>query len=390
LKPQSASPIATLAAEFQSRFGSVPRIFRAPGRVNLIGEHTDYNDGFVLPAALTLATWVAAAPRADRRLRIVSRAMPDSLEIDLDAVPPVEAHHWANYVVGVAVLLERSGRRLQGVDLLIESDVPVGSGLSSSAALELSSACALASISGYTLERLELALLAQKAEHEFAGVHCGIMDQYISAHGQAGKALLLDCRSLESRFIPVPDDLSIVVCNTMVKHALAGGEYNVRRQQCGEGVQLLAQHLPGVKSLRDVTPADLARYGAELPPLILRRARHIVHENDRTVRFAEALSNGDLPRAGRLMGESHRSLRDDYEVSCTELDQMVELAEKSGLCLGGRMTGGGFGGCTVNFVAASDAAAFAEHMRTSYLALTGLEPSIYVTAPGDGCGEVSL
>ncbi len=376
--------------EFHDRFGAAPRLFRAPGRVNLIGEHTDYNDGFVLPTALQQSTSVAAAARSDRRLRIVSRAMLDSVEIDLDEPPQAGTHHWSDYVVGVAVLLERSGRRLRGADLLIDSEVPVGSGLSSSAALELSTGFALVMLSGLKIGRLALAQICQRAENDFVGMRCGIMDQYIGAFGRSGRAILLDCRTLESRLIPLPDNLRIVVCNTMVKHDLASGEYNLRRQQCEEGVRILAARIPGLQSLRDITPSDLARFASDLPPVIRRRIRHVVHENDRTLRFAEALEAGSVHQAGELMAESHRSLQQDYEVSSNELDLMVDLAAKSGVCLGARMTGGGFGGCTVNLVATRDADRFAGHMRDSYRELTRLEPSIYITAPGDGYTEVTM
>ena len=381
---------SSLLSEFSDRFGTPSSLFRAPGRVNLIGEHTDYNGGFVLPAALTQSTWIAAAPRSDRHIRIVSRAMPDAVEIDLDSPPPGTTHHWSSYVAGVALLLEQSGHRLRGADMLIDSEVPVGSGLSSSAALELAAGCALVSLSGVAIDRLDLVRICQRAENEYVGMRCGIMDQFIGGFGQAGKALLLDCRSLEYRLLPVPEDLKIVVCNTMVKHALASGEYNLRRQQCEEGVRILAAHIPGVKSLRDVTPADVTRFASELPPVVERRARHIVTENKRTQQFAEALTAGSLAEAGKLMGESHRSLQHDFEVSCEELDLMVDLAAQSKLCIGARMTGGGFGGCTVNLVPLEDTDRFAAFMRDGYRNLTGIEPSIYITTPGDGCGEFAV
>src|SRR5947207_3435825 len=341
---------AEIEEQFQRRYGSRARVFRAPGRVNLIGEHTDYNDGFVMPAAIDFEVWVAIAPRNDRKLVIHSTNFSESTEIYLqDGSGPIQKH-WSDYIHGVAVMLEKTGHNLQGANLLVSGEVPIGSGLSSSAAIEVASALALLANSGLTMDRVELATICRRAENEFVGVRVGIMDQFISCCGHAGHALMLDCRSLEFRLLPLLEDVSLVICNTMVKHELGSGEYNVRRAQCEEGVRILSRSLPNVRALRDVAIEQLEQHRAELSELVYRRCRHVVAENVRVQAAAAALERRDLREFGRLMGESHRSLRDDYEVSCEELDLMVDLANKQAGVYGARMTGGGFGGCTINIV----------------------------------------
>ena len=377
-----------LKEAFAGHYGgrAEPRVYRAPGRVNLIGEHTDYNDGFVMPAAIDFYTRVAAAPREDRKLVLRSENFGESVEFDLDETDPRPRGHWSDYPRGVAVVLERAGVRLRGAELLIRGEVPIGAGLSSSAAIEVATAFALADVSGAEVGRAELAKLCQRAENEFVGVRCGLMDQFISCHGRAGHALLLDCRTLDYALLPLPAGVRLVVCNTMVRHELAGGEYNVRRAQCEEGVRLLARVLPGVRALRDVTTAELERLKGELPPVVYRRCRHVVGEDERVLAARGALERGDLAEFGRLMGESHRSLRDDYEVSCRELDLMVELARAQGGVYGARMTGGGFGGCTVNLVGADFVDDFRRGVGRGYEEATGVRPEIYVCAPAEGVG----
>jgi galactokinase len=370
--------------EFSDLFGSEPRFYRAPGRVNLIGEHTDYNDGFVLPAAIGMFTWVALAPRSGDVLRIHSKNFSDRIEIDLGDRDPRPRGDWSDYVRGVVVVLQGAGYELRGADVLVQGDVPVGSGLSSSAALEVAIGYALLDNSDVEIDRVELARLCQRAENEFVGMRCGIMDQFIVSTGHVDHATLLDCRSLEAKHVPVPDAVRLVICNTMVKHALATGEYNIRRAECEAGVRELARSLPGITALRDVSMEGLERFGAGLPDAILRRCRHIIGENARTVGAAAALERGDLTAFGKLMDDSHRSLRDDYEVSCDELDVMVELARGLPGLYGARMTGGGFGGCTVNLVAASHADAFASAIADGYERATGLVPQVYVCATVDG------
>src|ERR1044072_8742195 len=368
----------------QTHKNDSPRTFRAPGRVNLIGEHTDYNDGFVMPAALNLSVFATVWPRDDRKLQIRSENFDDEIAFDLDQPNPAPGKHWSDYALGGAVTPERTGHRLRGARLLLRGEVPVGSGLSSSAAVEVATACALLANSNLTIERRELALLCQKAENEFVGAHVGIMDQFICLFGEVQKALLLDCRSLDYKLLPLPDTVNLVICNTMVKHELASSAYNERRAQCEAGVRRLAQFVPNVRALRDVTLAQLEHYGHDLPEVIYRRCHHVITENARVLSAAEALEQHDLHRFGELMGESHRSLRDDYEVSCEELDLMVELANKVEGVFGARMTGGGFGGCTINLVQVEQVERFTRAIKRGYAEKTKCDPQVYVCSPADG------
>jgi galactokinase len=381
--------LTEIQKKFEGRYGGKARIYRAPGRVNLIGEHTDYNDGFVMPAAIDFYTWVAAAPREDRKLVVYSENVAGGAEFDLDAPHPRPQHQWSDYVFGVAVVLEQAGHRLRGANLLVSGDVSIGAGLSSSAAIEVATGCALLGNSGVPIDRVELARLCQRAENEFVGMRCGIMDQFISCCGRADEALILDCRSLDYRLLPLPPDVSLVISNTMVKHELAGGEYNKRRAECEAGVRRLAQALPHVRALRDVSPAELEQEGRDLPEVVYRRCRHVVSENARVVEAAGALDRGDVAAFGRLMGESHRSLRDDYEVSCAELDLMVELASKVEGTFGARMTGGGFGGCTINLVRSDRVEDFQRAVAQGYERVTGRAPEIYVSTAAAGAAEVT-
>ena len=365
-----------------------PRTFRAPGRVNLIGEHTDYNDGFVMPAAIDFSVFVRVWPREDRKLQIHSENFNDQVEFDLDEPDPVARRHWSDYVVGVAVTLERAGYRLRGADLQIRGEVPVGSGLSSSAAVEVATACALTANSDLSIDRRELALICQRAENEFVGARVGIMDQFTSLFGQAERALLLDCRSLEFKLLPLPDTVNLVICNTMVKHALASSAYNARRAECEAGVRHFVHYLPNVKALRDVTIEQLVQFGRDLPDVVYRRCRHVITENARVLAAAEALERHDLHRFGELMAESHKSLRDDYEVSSRELDLMVDLARRVEGVYGARMTGGGFGGCTVNLVDARHVEEFMQTVPNDYQRIIVLRPEIYVCEPSDGAEEI--
>jgi galactokinase len=381
--------IHAIGDRFQSLFREVPRIYQAPGRVNLIGEHTDYNDGFVMPAAIGFYTWAAVSPRADRNLVMRSENLNEQVEISLDDLPPQGKHHWADYVVGVAKMLESSGRKIPGANLLIDGNVPQGAGLSSSASLEVAVASALLDLTGGEADAKELALLCQRAENEYVGARCGIMDQFIAAHGRRGKALMLDCRSLEYRLLPLPEEARLVICNTMVRHSVATGEYNQRRAECEQGVQILAHHRPGVKALRDVSLADLEEFRNELPPKVFSRCRHVISENARVLDAASALERGDLEEIRTLMQESHRSLQHDFEVTCTELDAMVHVAGQVKGVYGARMTGGGFGGCTVNLVATECVEGFRAHVSEAYEQLTKIVPEIYVCSAADGAGRVA-
>jgi galactokinase len=367
-------------------FGS--RVFRAPGRVNLIGEHTDYNEGFVMPVALDLATWVTVSPNDKRSLVIYSEEFQEQIEFDLDDPAPRPDGHWSDYVRGVAVVLESAGHRLQGGELSIRSEVPLGSGLSSSASLEVAAGYALLRCSGLEVDRVELARLCQRAEHEFVGTRCGIMDQFIACQGQEGQALLLDCRSLDYELLPLPEGVRLVICNTMVKHELAASEYNRRRAECEMGVSQLAQRLPGVLALRDVSESGLELHRADLNENVYRRCRHVVSENGRVLQARKALQRNDLVEFGHLMNESHRSLKEDFEVSCPELDLMVEFAREAPGVFGTRMTGGGFGGCTVSLVETVECKTFQEAIVREYRNATGKTPAVYVCSAAAGVSEV--
>jgi galactokinase len=381
--------VRILKALFADRYGAIPTIYRAPGRVNLIGEHTDYNDGFVMPAALDVYTYVAVSPRPDRRLRVYSDNLGEMCDLDLDSIRPGRSGHWSDYVRGVAGVLGSSGYRLRGADLAIISEVPLGAGLSSSAALEVSTALALLSNSQISVDLTTVAKMCQKAEHLYAGMRCGIMDQFISCHGRAGHALMLDCRSLDFQFLSIPPHLRLMVCNTMVRHEHASSGYNTRRQECEDGFRVLAEVLPGIRALRDVTVDDLENHSNCLSDVIYKRVRHVVTENDRVKNAATALEMGDIAEFGRLMADSHRSLRDDYEVSTLELDLMVELADGQEGMYGARMTGGGFGGCTINLVEAAHAPEVQQKLEQDYEARTGLRPTILICESSDGAETVS-
>ena len=374
-----------IVEQFQRLVGSSPEVVaRAPGRVNLIGEHTDYNDGFVLPAAIDRYIEFAGRRRADRRVRVYSLDFQDQVEFSLDALEKDPAHSWSNYLRGVSKFLEEDGHRLTGADIVFGGDVPREAGLSSSAAVEVAAATFWNKLLKLELDPVYVIKLARRAENEFVGVPCGIMDQFISALGRQDHALFLDCRDLVYRHVPLRDTVKIVVCNSGVKRALAQSEYEVRLKQCRQAVAQIASTGLAVKSLRDVEPADLETARPALTEILLRRARHIVTENQRTLEAVKVLGDGDLERFGELMNASHESLRDDYEVSSKELDTLVELARKQPGVLGARMTGAGFGGCTVNLVLADAAEAFVKNVRQGYQGALGLQGDIYVCRASDG------
>lgn len=386
----------TIKERFTEIFGQEPAtVVRAPGRVNLIGEHTDYNDGYVLPVAIDRSIWMAAAPRPDRQVVLHALDFNQWTEFSLDNLQHDTQHPWSNYQRGVAFSLQERGFVLLGMNAVLSGDIPIGSGLSSSAAVEVAAAYTWQVLSGFSLNRVELALLCQRAENEFVGMKCGIMDQFISALGQRDHALLIDCRTLEHQLVklgaadgsPRPA-ATIVVCDTMKRRGLVDSEYNARRRECEEGVRLLQKHLPGIKALRDVSPAQFEHYQDSLPEVVRRRCHHIVYENERVLQSVEALRGGDLATFGRLMNESHISLRDDYQVSCRELDVMVEAAWQVEGVYGSRLTGAGFGGCTVSLVAEDAVERFRAHVAAAYQAAMGIEPQIYVCAVEDGVSEV--
>lgn len=376
-----------LLDEFSARFGAAAAIYRAPGRVNLIGEHTDYNDGFVLPAAIDFCCSVAAAPRTDRKLVMHSDNFNETVEGHLDAISSGKKH-WSSYPLGVAWAMEASGKRLKGANLLIRGDVPLGAGLSSSAAIEVATGFALLDQSGFSIDLRDLAQVCQKAENEFVGARVGIMDQFVSCHGRAAHALLLDCRSLEYRLVKLPPGIRLVICNSMVKHEIGSSQYNVRRAECEQGVRTLREVLPGIRALRDVELAQLEAHRGLLSPKVYSRCHHVVAENARVQGAVCAFESGDLRGLGRLMSDSHRSLRDDYEVSSKELDLLVELAAAQPGVIGARMTGGGFGGCTINLVESSAVAAFQHTVAALYFEAMGRKPEIYVSPAARGVHQV--
>jgi galactokinase len=383
--------VTSLLASFSTRFSAdpKPRIFRAPGRVNLIGEHTDYNDGFVLPAAIDLYTWTAVAPRTDRKLVVFSQNLNQLREMYLDNANLTASGNWFDYIHGVALMLAKRGISVRGANLAVYSNVPLGAGLSSSAALEVSVASALLSVAGHTLPLEDIARLCQRAENEFVGARVGIMDQFASCFGSANKAILLDCRLLEYELLPLPPNVAMIICNSMVKHEHAGGAYNDRRAQCEEGVRVLQRRLPSIQALRDVSLAQLESCRVELSDLIFRRCHHVISENARVLRTVEALRVGVLADVGRCMADSHRSLREDFEVSCRELDILVDSASSLSGTIGSRMTGGGFGGCTINLVESGAVERFTQKVSAAYKAATHIDLEIYVCAAGAGVTEVS-
>src|ERR1700734_3911663 len=316
----SASTAARLRAEFRARFGTDPRIFRAPGRVNLIGEHTDYTEGFVMPLAINLHAWVAAAPRNDQRIRVYSSNIGQMAALDLAKPAQSAQGHWSAYILGVAAALIDANHKISGADLLVRGDVPMGAGLSSSASVEVASGFAMLAVSGLSMPATELAKVCQSAENQYAGAMVGIMDQMMACCGRENYALMLDCRTLGYELLPLFCDAQFVVCNSMVKHDHAANEYNQRRADCEMATQLLKAKLPTIRALRDVSLAELERYKSELPTTVYRRARHVVTENARVIEARAALEKGDPARFGTLMKKSHASLRDDYSVSCKELD----------------------------------------------------------------------
>lgn len=370
----------------RERFGTEPAIFVAPGRVNLIGEHTDYAEGFVMPAAINFATLAGISPRADGKIAIFSENQGE--EKVFDGVQAARCNHWTDYPMGVVAILAGEGHTIPGFSLSIWSDVPLASGLSSSAALEVATALAVLGLIGISFPGPVLARLCQRAENEFVGANCGIMDQFISLNAKKDHALLLDCRDLSFKLAPIPDHVALVIANTMVKHSVAGGDYPTRRRESEAACAIIASHRPGVKFLRDCTLDDLETWGHEMAPKSYLRARHVIGENLRTVAASQALLRGDMQELGRLMAEAHVSYSQDFEGSCPEADAMVALAQDLPGLIGARLTGGGFGGCTINLVEQTQAEVFAEALGARYAEQTGIVPQIHVCHASAGAHRI--
>lgn len=377
---------SSLKQVFREKYatGAEPKVYRAPGRTNLIGEHTDYNMGFVLPVALDLACYIAAAPSPDGKLRVYSKNVEESREWPVDSIADLQpSKDWTDYVAGVAVQLAKRGYEIRPLDLVIDSTVPQGGGLSSSASLEVATALAL--LGEREMDKVELAKLARAAEVEFVGMPCGIMDQYVSVFGQPRAALKIDCRSLDFEVVKLPDNVEILAANTMVKHELGGSAYRDRVAECAYAVKAIQEEHPDVESLRDATPDQLSLVDGKARA----RARHVISEIRRVEEFQRAAAAGDLYEMGRLFVASHRSLQHDYEVSCAELDFLVDTAVRLPYVYGARMTGGGFGGCTVSMIKPGRAEQFMEALTGAYHQAFDLEPVFYPCNPSAGAGEVA-
>jgi galactokinase len=372
-----------------ARYHAEPAVFAAPGRVNLIGEHTDYAEGFVMPAAINFATLAGISPRKDGKIAVYSENYGEERVFEAASLPAKGSKHWSDYPMGVVSILAGEGHKIPGFSLSIWSDVPLGSGLSSSAAIEVATALAVLSLIGASYPPPVLARLCQRAENEFVGASCGIMDQFISANGKENHAMLLDCRDLSIQLAPIPSNVALVIANTMVKHSVAGGDYPTRRAESEAACAVINSHRGHVPFLRDATLEDLDKWGNEMAPKSLLRARHVISENLRTVAASKALLKGDMKELGRLMAEAHRSYSKDFEGSCAEADTMVELANELPGLIGARLTGGGFGGCTINLVEQDKAAAFADELGRRYAAKTGIQPQIHICHASGGAHRVS-
>jgi galactokinase len=381
---------------FQQRFGKDPvHLALAPGRVNLLGEHVDFNDGFVLPAAIDRATYIAFSPADSDSSTLVAADFAEETTFTPASIPAKNNAsgnplvEWARYPAGVAWALSSATLSAPGMNAVFASNVPRGAGLSSSASVEMAFVVAWSELGGWTLPPMQRALLGQKAENKYVGVNCGIMDQFASACGVSDKLLLLDCRSLEWQALPIPEDVAIVIADTSVRRKLTTSGYNERRQACEEAVNILRQYLPGIQALRDVSVEDFNRLCNQLPTLVEKRARHVVEEMERTRRAIPLLEQGKIHEFGEIIKQCHASLRDLYEVSIPELNTMVEIAESLPGCYGARLTGAGFGGCTVNLVKRTLADSFSAKLASGYQTQTGLKSEIYICHASDGARMIS-
>ncbi len=388
-----AALVESLIDGFASAFGNATNVAvaMAPGRVNLLGDHTDYNDGFVLPMTVDRGVYIALRKREDRTVRVASVRYAETIEYDIDQFEPPKPGSWASYVLGVVEELRLRGLLDCGFEAIVDGNLDLGAGLSSSAALEVATAVSLQHVMGFKMDPVDMVKLCQHVEHSYANVLCGIMDQFASRIGQQDHALFLDCRSLEYRNIPLAlGDYRIVIVSSGVKRSLSASAYNTRLSECRQGVAFFSEIDETVRALRDVTPGMLEEHGDGLAPTINRRCRHVVEENDRVLRAVTALEDGNFDEFGALMYASHDSLRDDYEVSSPELDMLVELARETDGVLGSRMTGAGFGGCTVSLVRNDAVQAFSDHLHTDYTSCFGLEPGVYVLEGNREAGPIRL
>ena len=369
---------------FKSRFGSYPEFAaRSPGRVNLIGEHTDYNDGFVLPIAIDRELWISFRSRPDRKIQVVPDKSDERLEFGLDSI--IKGSGWIEYIKGVAVNLQKAGYPLSGWEGVISSDIPIGAGLASSAALELAAARVMLQISGMPWDPTKMAELCQNAERSWVGVHCGIMDQMVVARSRKGHAFFLDCRTLEGQDVSLPNYFTIFVLDTATRRNLASSAYNERRDQCEEAARLL-----GVTALRDINMSELLSQGNKLTETLLKRARHVISENERVIQVMDACSSGNLELVGKLVNESHESLKNDFEVSSGAMNAIVDAARRQTGCLGARLTGAGFGGCAIAIVDSAHVEGFEENAGALYKQFTGLDAKIYLCQASDGTSILSI
>ena len=377
-----------LNKQFIELFGKQPMFYSSPGRVNLIGEHTDYNEGFVLPGAIDKSIYVAISKNENKKLNVFANQFGQKMEVQLSELKPIQG--WFTYLAGMMFHLQKEGLTVGGVDVVIDGDVPVGAGMSSSAAICSAFGFAVNELYCLGLTRMQLALTGQKTEHSFAGVKCGIMDQFASLHGKAENLMKLDCRSLQYEYIPFHfPDYKIVLVNSMVSHSLASSEYNLRRQQCEEGVSIMKKVNANIHSLRDLSLQDLELNRKQFPPEVYEKCHYVVSENERLLKGCDFLREGDLQSFGQLMYETHEGLSKEYRVSCAELDFLVDTAKKQKGIAGARMMGGGFGGCTINLVKTSDVGAFEKTISQAYQEKFGKDPEIYVTQIEEGARRIS-
>ena len=383
---------AMVSEAFEKRFALPPTLWaQAPGRVDLMGNHTDYNEGYVMSMAIDRNTWLAARPRQDRKVAIYSLNVKGGGAFDLDDIRRDKESPWTDYVRGVAAVFQNEGFSLTGFDGLIHSTIPFGSGLSSSAALEVVTATTLAILAGgWQIDPVRFALLCQRAENEFVGMNCGVLDQYSSAFGEVGHSLLLDCRNLSHRAVPIPEDLQVVICDTRMERELTGSKYGERRAQCEEGVRQLARSYPGVTHLRDLTLEQFMKHEAILPEVVAKRCRFIVEENQRVLDLAEALSAGDRIAIRALTEASYSGARDLYEIVSPATEPMMEAVLSAPGVLGARQAGAGFGGCMVAFVDSHSVDAFSKHVSTRYRAETSIDPEVYAARASEGAGPLGF